>query len=78
MESELLEKIERFQNKSSIGVSNPKTCYAKLPSNCSDLTESSNLYGLFTSVEAFCGLQTVTAATEGTFLSFRWIIDKMI
>ena len=75
MDDELLKKIELFQKKSSTGISNPQSCYAKLPSNCNDLIESSNLYGLFTSVEAFCGLQTVTAATEGTFLSFRWIID---
>ena len=75
MDDELLKKIELFQNKSSISISDPQACYAKLPSNCNDLIESSNLYGLFTSVEAFCGLQSVTAATEGTFLSFRWIID---
>ena len=78
MEDEQLEKIERFQSKSSIGVSSPKACYAKLPSSCSDLIKSSNLYGLFTSVEALCGLQTVTAATEGTVLCFRQIIDKRI
>ena len=75
MEEEQLEKIKRFQNKSSIGGSNPKACYAKLPSSCSDLIESSNFYGLFTSVEALCELQTVTSATEGTVLCFRHIID---
>ena len=53
MEDELLKKMGHFQNKSIIDMSNHQKCYVKLPSNCSDLINSSYFHGLFTSEEAF-------------------------
>ena len=77
MEGELLKKMESYHNKSSISISNSGTCYVKLPSDCSDLMNSSLFYGLLTSEDALCksksgAINYRTAAETGKCLCFTW------
>ena len=83
MDDELLKKLGHFQNKSIIDNPYHQKCYVKLPSNCGDLFDSSNFYGLFTSKEAFYNdiygpTNYRLAAKTGTFLCFCQMIVKLL